>query len=537
MDKNWVITNGVYILPGVGDSQDNTYRPSIMWLTVGLIKALVVLVSAKHDDQHFHIEKDLDCYSFKCRHDELCRVTNVGGYIDGQCMSTHHLPHDLIFGCPQTLLDANECFCNTHDCIQQMQTHITPQGQFAKVGQHSLVQCGDKICKHGDEICKHDVDKEGRLHSHCMPEHDAARCVIEENWEKHLHLRCEDHKDHHTPHCLPNLLSIGKRCFCDTRACVDHTLISLVSAPTTVQPTTVQPTTAMQTNPTTTATITNSPTPAAQTNPPTTAMPSNASTTSMLTNATTTLMLNSTATVPSTTQSCSDDEDANFSCVIYEMMYSLCTAATGTLHAIAHKRCRAYCNICAGSSTSGTASASLPTQLTCIDHDIRCVQYQANICSSSVSQPFVISTCAKTCNKCAEYFAPTTTAQPAAQPVTTAAAPQTGSVTCNTCGDIDQLIPCYSRDVYGNSSTSVCPSGYDYCMTDVYQDTNGNTDVFKRCVTKQVCDSKWTNDSANYNYCTQYGVVNNPNAHECHFCCTGDLCNTNMKPLSSSLVK
>ncbi|XP_071154031.1 uncharacterized protein [Mytilus edulis] len=672
-----------------------------MLLTVALINALVVLASAKNGDDHkAHVDHDLACFATQCQHDELCRVSNMGGTIDGQCMSSHPLPHGLVFGCPQTLLDGNDCFCNTHDCIQQMQTHINPQGQFAKAGHHSLTQCGDKICKHGDEICKHEVNKDGRLHSHCIAEKDAThhdpnpqfgcttlptehhpcycrndvcntnlynnlyqqnqvqahhqellcgdhvchgghqRCVIEESWDQHLHLRCEDHKDHHTPHCLPNLLSAGKRCFCDTRICVDHTLISLVSghqvtglicadhddhvchanqvceifhdlnghfkkhcvnrhtgsiecqhlphfnhrcicttqqcvfgqftapttaAPTTAQPITVQPTTVMQTNAPTTAVMSNSSSAAAvnttnqptasQTNAPTTAMLSNAPTTAllpnssatpMLSNTSTILMMNSTTVVPSTTPSCADDEDANFSCVMYEMMYNLCTAATGTLHAIAHKRCRSYCKICtSGGSTSGPTSAvSLPTQATCIDHDVRCSQYQVNICGASVSQAFVISTCAKTCNKCAEYFAslqvqtaPTTTAAPAAQPVgTTAAAPSTQSITCNTCGDIDQLIPCYSRDVYGNSSTSVCPAGYDYCMTDVYQDTNGNTDVFKRCVTKQVCDSKWTNDSATHNYCTQYGVVNNPNAHECHFCCTGDLCNVNMKPSYSSLV-
>ncbi|XP_052092436.1 salivary glue protein Sgs-3-like [Mytilus californianus] len=78
--------------------------------------------------------------------------------------------------------------------------------------------------------------------------------------------------------------------------------------------------------------------------------------------------------------------------------------------------------------TSGPQLASLPTQPTCIDHDPRCSQFQINICSSSVSQNFVISTCPKSCNKCAEYLAATT-------PTPSAATTPTPS-TCNTCGDI-----------------------------------------------------------------------------------------------------
>lgn len=49
-------------------------------------------------------------------------------------------------------------------------------------------------------------------------------------------------------------------------------------------------------------------------------------------------------------------------------------------------------------------TASLPTQPTCIDHDARCSQYQQQICSSTVSKNYVISTCPKSCNKCAEYL-------------------------------------------------------------------------------------------------------------------------------------
>ncbi|CAC5375645.1 unnamed protein product [Mytilus coruscus] len=264
---------------------------------------------------------------------------------------------------------------------------------------------------------------------------------------------------------------------------------------TTVQPTTVQPTTVQ---PTTVQPTTVQPT----TVQPTTVQPTTVQQTTIKT---TTTSIPTTAVVAvvstSTNNACTNDEDSNFSCALYEMMYDLCKATTGTLYSIAHKRCQAFCGIC---------SASLPTQPTCIDHDPRCSQFQINICSSSVSQNFVISTCPKSCNKCTEYLAATT-------PTT---------ITCNTCGDISNSIPCYSRDVYKNSSTKICPSGYNYCMTDVLYDGNGNSDVYKRCVTKQTCDTKWLKESADQDYCMRYGVVNNANAFECHFCCTGDQCNS-----------
>ncbi|CAG2257428.1 unnamed protein product [Mytilus edulis] len=227
-----------------------------------------------------------------------------------------------------------------------------------------------------------------------------------------------------------------------------------------------------------------------------------------------------TAVTSSTNNTCTDDEDSNFSCVVYEMMYGLCAATTGTLFNIAQKRCQAFCGICAGNNTSGTPPAALPTQPTCIDHDARCSQFKFHICSSNVSQNFVISTCPKSCNKCSEYLAVTTPTP----------------IKCNTCGDISNGIPCYSKDVYGNSSTTICPTGYNYCMTDVLNDGNGNSDVFKRCVTQQTCDTKWLKESADQDYCMRYGVVTNANAFECHFCCSGDQCNSGIKPATSTLL-
>ncbi|XP_063420832.1 salivary glue protein Sgs-3-like [Mytilus trossulus] len=176
------------------------------------------------------------------------------------------------------------------------------------------------------------------------------------------------------------------------------TILKTTMQPTTVQPTTVQPTTVQ----------------------PTTVQPNtagattgNSSSTVGLTNTTT---VQATSSIPTTTvvtvvtsstnKTCTDDQDSNFSCAVYEMKYDLCKATTGTLFNIAQKRCQAFCGICAGNNTSGTPPAFLPTQPTCIDHDARCSQAQfQQICLSAVSQNFVISTCPKSCNKCAEYLA------------------------------------------------------------------------------------------------------------------------------------
>ncbi|VDI23712.1 Hypothetical predicted protein [Mytilus galloprovincialis] len=341
--------------------------------------------------------------------------------------------------------------------------------------------------------------------------------------------------------CTQLPINFHEKCYCTTQSCVfgqfsAPTTISTTSKLTTARPTIAASTTIPQTTvqPTTVQSTTAQPT----TVQPTTVQPSTSVATTGIPTITVALtntsIVQAASSIPTTTvvtvvtsstnNICTDDEDSNFSCVMYEMMYGLCNATTGTLFNIAQKRCRSFCGICAGNNTSGTPPASLPTQPTCIDHDARCSQFQFHICSSNVSQNFVISTCPKSCNKCSEYLA-------SLNPVTTPT-----PIKCNTCGDISNGIPCYSKDVYGNSSTTICPNGYNYCMTDVLNDSNGNSDVFKRCVTQQTCDTKWLKESADQDYCMRYGVVTNANAFECHFCCSGDQCNSGIKPATSTLV-
>ncbi|XP_076090092.1 uncharacterized protein LOC143062194 [Mytilus galloprovincialis] len=401
-----------------------------------------------HDNHADHI---FFCLTSQCFYDHVCRLRNTNGHLIGHCISKHAEPHYADHdGCPQLLGEGSECFCNIHNCDHHTQ---------AATGHHTTT-----TTNHNDLVCGGHV-----CHGH-------QYCIIEEKQDGKLHFNCAD--VHNTQHCLPNLLSNGSLCFCDTRICVDHTLISIVAghqvaglicsdyddhscpadyvceismdkngikkhcgnghhmtqctqlpiyyhekcycatqscvfgqfsatttmsitsklttagptvaASTTIQQTTVQPTMVQ-----------------VYTSVPTTGnmhvIPSNASITLAVAN-TPTIQAASTVLISSLKNTCSDDEDTNFSCIVYEMKYSLCTATTGTLYRIAHKRCQAYCGICSGNSTSVPQQASLPTQPTCIDHDARCSQYQQQICSSTVSKNYVISTCPKSCNKCAEYL-------------------------------------------------------------------------------------------------------------------------------------
>ncbi|CAG2206719.1 unnamed protein product [Mytilus edulis] len=210
-------------------------------------------------------------------------------------------------------------------------------------------------------------------------------------------------------------------------------------------------------------------------------------------------------------------------------------------------------------STTTTTTAPPPSGVPtfhplCVDQDTRCALFKDRLCHAT-TQAYAIATCARTCNFCDQYIARASTIQQTTsttntpttvttttKPTTTliptnptTATSTTGPAKCNTCGDIDNYIPCFSRDVFSNK-TSVCPAGHNFCMTDIYTDADGNADLFKRCVTEQTCNTKWTNDSAKFDYCRKYGVVANDNAYECHFCCTGDGCNTSIKPSDSTLV-
>ncbi|VDI07904.1 Hypothetical predicted protein [Mytilus galloprovincialis] len=218
---------------------------------------------------------------------------------------------------------------------------------------------------------------------------------------------------------------------------------------------------------------------------------------------------------------CADLEDAKFNCQDYNNHYGLCASLTPTLQTIARTRCPKFCNLCvngtAPTQSTLTGTTTLPP---CSDHDNRCSQpsYRNLLCNPNAlpdTKKYAIETCPLTCNYCTEYYA---------------------TVTCNICGDLADKIPCSQSLVLKNiTTTTTCPSSQQYCMTDVLQDSYGNTDIFKRCVDETTCRTKWLTESADQDYCSKYDVKN-PNAFECHFCCHGDYCNTGIKPKDSVLV-
>ena len=119
---------------------------------------------------------------------------------------------------------------------------------------------------------------------------------------------------------------------------------------------------------------------------------------------------------------------------------------------------------------------------------------------------------------------------PPTAPLTAApTAGPTGPRKCNVCGLEALDIPC-SRQEIARDMTQTCEKGKDYCMTDILQDAQGGLEVYKRCVDRPTIMKEWVGESADEDYCTQYGVVTNPEAYSCHLGCVGDNCNSGMVP-------
>ncbi|CAG2257432.1 RNF111 [Mytilus edulis] len=125
-------------------------------------------------------------------------------------MNHMHLPPHCV---PNLLSAGKRCFCHSRTCVDDiLSSHISAITTTAQPVTTKAVQVHNHEFRCGGYVC-----------------HRHQKCVIEENRHKQLHFRCEDHSDHHTPHCVPNLLSAGKHCLCISRSCVDNILISLVS--------------------------------------------------------------------------------------------------------------------------------------------------------------------------------------------------------------------------------------------------------------------------------------------------------------------
>nr|XP_011451381.2 teneurin-3 isoform X1 [Crassostrea gigas]XP_034336684.1 teneurin-3 isoform X1 [Crassostrea gigas]XP_034336690.1 teneurin-3 isoform X1 [Crassostrea gigas] len=104
---------------------------------------------------------------------------------------------------------------------------------------------------------------------------------------------------------------------------------------------------------------------------------------------------------------------------------------------------------------------------------------------------------------------------------------------CHVCGSTTSASLCDTRTIYlGNLQT--CPSGSDFCMTDIIHGAGGSVQIFKRCVTEIECKDKWLHQSSDLDYCTDYGNVLGQGHYSCHFCCTEDGCNSKLVPQKST---
>lgn len=71
-------------------------------------------------------------------------------------------------------------------------------------------------------------------------------------------------------------------------------------------------------------------------------------------------------------------------------------------------------------------------------------------------------------------------------------------------------------------------------MTDIHHDAQGNDNIYKRCVSKQVCESEWLSQTSDQDHCVNLGLVIYSGEFTCHFCCTGDGCNARLVPDQST---
>lgn len=157
---------------------------------------------------------------------------------------------------------------------------------------------------------------------------------------------------------------------------------------------------------------------------------------------------------------CTDNEDATFKCADYVRAFDICNKVNGTGLVLATKRCQKTCGLCqvaplsiaytntaatqapstittvqptttttfVQTSAASTSTIQHPTSIqspttgatstglassganqTCVDHDVNngCAAYIFYFCpaKSGYAKDFAIRNCAKTCNRCDEYYA------------------------------------------------------------------------------------------------------------------------------------
>ncbi|XP_069121432.1 mucin-13-like isoform X2 [Argopecten irradians] len=177
--------------------------------------------------------------------------------------------------------------------------------------------------------------------------------------------------------------------------------------------------------------------------------------------------------------------------------------------------------------------------LMCIDHynppNFECASFDQDtgICNwrDPKGHEFAVDNCPQFCNLCNESCEKQYNATLASKPVTAPASTRS----CMVCGSEESGMPCTVRQTYYNS-TKACPGGKDFCMTSVYVDDTGYSNVYKACVDETTCMNKWLAFSSDNDYCLYYGKVSIAGKYQCHFCCTDDSCNTDIYPSSHMYV-
>ncbi|XP_067661014.1 uncharacterized protein [Haliotis asinina] len=160
------------------------------------------------------------------------------------------------------------------------------------------------------------------------------------------------------------------------------------------------------------------------------------------------------------------------------------------------------------------------------------------VTSSSATAPtstsiFTIATSTTTNSTSTTY---SSTRSTVTSTVTTTKAPTAVHRSCYQCGNVDDGTYCTLQDIYIPHATS-CPTGTNFCMTDIEQNIYGTTKYIKRCVNKQQCEKLWYQQTSDISECVDIDPTSLMSSVTCRYCCTTDNCNSGKVPASQHLYK
>ncbi|XP_071096718.1 protein psiD-like [Haliotis cracherodii] len=204
-------------------------------------------------------------------------------------------------------------------------------------------------------------------------------------------------------------------------------------------------------------------------------------------------------------------------------------------------------------ATSAHVSAATKPVDTCIDHDPIC-STMSDVCSN----PLGPALCGKTCHSCVTAGSTMTTTpattSPTSTPSTTAAVTTTPATTstatittspstpkaiqrsCYTCGDANTGTHCTIMETIVPKA-SPCPSDAGFCMTDIFQHTDGSTKYIRRCVHEGACQRQWYEQTSDNSECVDVDPTTLSSDITCRYCCTTDDCNSGNMPARNTLYK